>query len=108
MANLMPTLKEKKRYVVYEISSDKPMGVDSKKVVEKVQSIMGVFDSAKAGLMNAHYNQKTQRGVIRVTTKYVDKLRTSLMLIEDIDNEDVSIRTIGVSGILQKAKHIAG
>jgi len=102
---LLPTLKEKKRYLVYEIISKKKIDKDiSFEIVKKATSFLGVFDAAKAGLRNVKYDVKKQKGVIKVSHKQLAKLKTSLALVNEINNEEVNIHTIGVSGILKKAK----
>ncbi|NQU99066.1 hypothetical protein HQ533_06425 [Candidatus Woesearchaeota archaeon] len=102
---LLPTLKEKKRYLVYEVLSENNLKKDlSREIVKKVASLLGIFDSAKAGIQSVEYDSKKQKGVLRVTVKGVDKLKTSLALINLLNDEEVTIRTIGVSGILKKAK----
>ena len=62
---------------------------------------------AKAGVwvLGDKYNQKTQKGLIRVNNKYVDELKASLSLVSKINNKDVLVRTLGVSGILKKAEN---
>ena len=45
-----------------------------------------------------------QRGVIRVNTKYLNDIKTGLSLVKKIDENRVIIKTVGVSGILKKAK----
>ena len=103
---IIPALKEKKRYLVYEIISDSPISKDvSEEIVKKSKEFLGVFDSAKAGIQHVDYDVKTQRGVIRVAVKSLDKMKTSLALINQLNDEEASIRTIGVSGILKKAKN---
>jgi|FLOH01.1.fsa_nt_gi ribonuclease P/MRP protein subunit POP5 len=103
---ILPTLKEKKRYVVYEILSQKNLDKNpSIEIVKKTKLFLGLFESAKAGLQSITYDQKLQRGVLRVSNKFVDKLKISLALINDLEDGDVAIKSIGVSGILKKAKN---
>ena len=40
-----------------------------------------------------------------MANKEVDKLKTSLALINQLNDEEITIRTIGVSGILKKARN---
>ncbi len=102
---LLPTLKEKKRYVVYKVNSEKKIGTDvSKKILEHVNSCLGLFESAEAGVQPILYEVDKQKGVLRVNTKFVDRLKVSLALMNEIEDEDVMVETIGVSGILKKAK----
>ncbi len=108
---LLPTLKENKRYLIYEIISSKKIKIDlSKAVIQEINKTFGLFDSADAGIQNVEYDINKQKGVIRVATKYLDKLRTSLALVQELNDEDVTLNTVGVSGILKKArnKYIAG
>jgi RNase P/RNase MRP subunit POP5 len=69
---------------------------------------MGEMGAAKAGIwvLSDKYDTKTQKGIIRVSHKYVNDLKASLALIDKIDGNEVIIRSTKVSGILKKA--IAG
>lgn len=103
---LLPTLKEKKRYLVYEVLSDKKINSNlSVEILSQVKNTLGLFDSAKAGLQNIKYDDKTLKGVMRVNNKEVDKLKTSLAIISSLKDSEVIVRSIGVSGILKKAKN---
>ncbi|MAG38553.1 hypothetical protein CMO90_00520 [Candidatus Woesearchaeota archaeon] len=102
---LLPSLKEKKRYVVYEIMSKKKFKNMSREIVKKANSFLGLFESAEAGLQNIDFNEKMQRGVLRVGVNKLDKLKMSLALINKLNDEEVTLHTIGVSGILKKAKN---
>ena len=102
---LLPSLKEKKRYLVYEILADKDLDKNiSNELINKLDSVLGVFDGAKAGLQSISYDKNAQKGMLRVNNKQVDKLKTSLMLIKHLNNQEIIIKTIGVSGIIKKAK----
>ncbi|MFH1915739.1 MAG: Rpp14/Pop5 family protein [Nanoarchaeota archaeon] len=109
---LLPSLREKKRYLAFEILSNKPLMRDVGKDVKKgVEKTLGLFDSASAGIMLMKYNTKTQRGIMKMAHTYVDKVRVSLMLMnaEDIDFDDeISIATLKVSGNMSKLAHYAG
>ena len=64
---------------------------------------------AGAILLKERFNRDTQRGIIKVSHKYVDKVKASLCFIEKINNQQVIAHSIGTSGILKKAynKYIA-
>ncbi|MBU4492823.1 MAG: hypothetical protein KKA61_00470, partial [Nanoarchaeota archaeon] len=49
------------------------------------------------------WNPKKQRGMIKVNNKYVDKLRTSLTLIKRFKRHQIIVKSVGVSGIINKA-----
>jgi len=104
---LLPTLKEKKRYVVYEVITEKSLDKDiSLQIFEKANAFLGLFDGAKAGLQNLVYDKKKQKGIIRVTNNYVDKLKSVLMMITNIEGQNIMIKSVYVSGIINKAKRV--
>ena len=105
----MPTLKEKKRYLAFEIVSKskiKAFSEVSKAIWGAVLSYMGAYGSAKMGIWTIPetYNQQKQRGLIRVAHNQMDELKSSLTLIKSIEEQPVIIRSIGASGILTKAQ----
>lgn len=111
---LMPSLRERKRYLAFEIISERPIK-DFKAVEAAIQAksleFIGELGCAEAGIMilNDKYNPQNQRGVIRVNNKNLNRLRATLALIEQIDNTNVIVKSVGASGMLNKAdKLIAG
>ncbi len=50
------------------------------------------------------YYPGLQKGIIRVGNKHVNELKAALTFIEKINNQKVIVKSIGVSGILKKAK----
>ncbi|MEK6964166.1 MAG: Rpp14/Pop5 family protein [Nanoarchaeota archaeon] len=102
---LLPSLREKKRYLAYEALTEQPLSKDfSNHVLRHTQRVLGLFESAQAGIQSVDYDAKEQRGVLRVGHTYVDKTRTALMLLQSYENQNVLCRTLTVSGILQKAR----
>ena len=107
---VLPTLREKKRYLVFEvISKGKITSLEqvSGAVHSSIFGLVGDFGAAKAGVMMLanKWNQQTQRGIIKVNHKQVDALKASLVFINSIENRDVIVRSLGVSGILRKAEN---
>jgi len=74
--------------------------------MDKSLELIGQLGVAKAGIQILHdcWNPEIQRGIIRVGNKQVDELKAALTLIKSINNQDIIIKSIGVSGILNKAK----
>ena len=112
---LMPSLREKKRYLAFEVVSNgkiKPFPDVNRVIQSSFHVFIGDLGAAKAGLVfvNDRYNDVNQRGLVRVNHKWVDPLKASLTLIKDINHEQVIVRSVGASGILNKAfkKYIAG
>ena len=108
---LLPSLREKKRYLAYEIiSKDKlDLFADIDDVSDSIlcasMDCMGDFGMANAGIMvlKDKYDSKSQRGLVRVANKSVDNLKASLAFITSIKNNEVIVRSVGVSGIMKKA-----
>ena len=102
---LLPTLRTKKRYVVYETVSEK--SIEHLKVVEAIfksyKECFGLFGLAQAGLTDMKINS-SKRGILKINHKYVEQLRAAMALIKEIDNVKVILHTVGVSGILKKTR----
>ena len=111
---LMPSLREKKRYLAFEIISKgriKSHSSVSKAIWQGMLSFVGTKGAAQAGLMllPEKYHEQSQRGIARVNHKHVDALKGSFVLVQDVDNTPAIVRSLGVSGSLKKAtKYIAG
>tara|TARA_Y100000034_G_scaffold135867_1_gene209505 strand:+ start:2484 stop:2819 length:336 start_codon:yes stop_codon:yes gene_type:complete len=106
MKPILPSLKEKKRYVVFEVKSKNKIKFDSVKseIFSVTNKMLGEFETSKAGLMFLD-DWSGQRGILRVNHTYMDKLKASLLFVKDINKYDVIIQSRGVSGILKKARN---
>ena len=107
MKPLLPTLKETKRYVVYELISERPAPGGEREVLRHLQATLGLFDAAKAGVLAVRYDEQAQTGVLRCAHTSVDKLKAALLLLTNVQGVPVIPRVRGVSGILQKTARFA-
>ncbi|MFC1697444.1 Rpp14/Pop5 family protein [Nanoarchaeota archaeon] len=107
MKPILPSMKEKKRYIAFEIVSKEKQNFSSisKTIKDAVLSYIGILGSGKAGilLIKDKFNQSKQKGLIKVGHKYVDDVKAALSLINKIGSTKVIIKTLGVSGIIKKA-----
>lgn len=106
----MPSLRERKRYLVYETISENPIEpkMAFKTIKKQFQLLFGSIGLSEAGLMFIKDKASTTKGVIRVKHTYVNKLKMSLALIDQVEGEDALIHSVGVTGILKKTgKYIA-
>lgn len=106
---LLPSQREKKRYLVFEIISKnkvKPLSEITNAIWNSVLTFVGQAGAAKAGIsvLQDKYDSSRQRGMIRVSHKMLDVLKAALTLIREINNEPVIVRSLGTSGILKKAE----
>jgi len=106
---LLPSLREKKRYLIFEIISNEKLAEFkriSNTILQRNQQLIGEIGMSKGGVSILHdcWNEKKQRGIIRVNPKYLNDVKTGLSLIKKIGDRRVIFKTVGVSGVLKKAK----
>ncbi len=110
---LLPTLRLKKRYVVYEIitypcnknaSTSDFSGEDVYRAVETMyKKCFGSFGLGESGLMDTKVYSKN-RGIFKIGHKHAEKLKTAMAMVTNIKNKPVIVNTVSASGILKKAK----
>jgi ribonuclease P/MRP protein subunit POP5 len=103
---LRPSLREKKRYLVYQVQGAQTISMYElqKNLIEQLNTMLGVFDSASAGIMPIKYDSVTKKGILRLNHTAVQKVQACFVLITHLKKEPVHIKSCGVSGILKKAK----
>lgn len=102
---LMPSLKEKKRYMNIEVISlddNKFVGRPLAELVQKINQNLGVFDAAGAGLIPLDFKQN--HALIRTSAKYLDRVKSSLLFINELGFKKVILKTKKVSGSVKKAR----
>ncbi|MBI2548698.1 hypothetical protein HYW21_05095 [Candidatus Woesearchaeota archaeon] len=107
---LLPTLRERKRYLVFQIHSSSPLkdvGAIQQALIEALLRYLGEKQLAKAGVsfLDDHYHLGNQEGIIRVNHTSVDEVRAGLCFAQQIGTVPVIFHIKGVSGILAKAQH---
>jgi len=106
---LLPSAREKKRYLVFEVNSKEKIN-DFDPVYEDIYSrclrYLGELGMSKANIyiLKDKWNKNLQRGLIRVNNKHTQELRAALSLVNNVNGATVSIKTVGMSGILKKAQ----
>ena len=101
---LLPTLKPKKRYIAFEIISDKQFTADLVElaVMQAIKEFIGQLGVAKAAPLFVAEQFKENRFVLKVNHKFTNETRAALMLLKEINNSKVIIKSIVTSGILKK------
>ncbi len=101
----MPSLREKKRYVVYHVAAED--NVDQKStqdaVLDACQTLLGTYGMAKAGVLFLD-DWQNQHGILRVNRKYVDHIKSAFLFITSIAGIPATVSSVSVSGILAKAR----
>jgi ribonuclease P/MRP protein subunit POP5 len=105
---LMPTLREKKRYVAFEvIAKEKKQAKEvSDSIWQSCLSYIGEKGCAQAGIqiLKERWDQEKQAGIIKVEHDHVNDLKAALALIKNVGNTQVVMRSTTTSGILNKAE----
>jgi RNase P/RNase MRP subunit POP5 len=91
---------EKNRYVVFQVDKNEKADFTAvkKAIITSALSFLGELEIAKSGFLILP-DWKNNQGIIKVSPKYVDKIRASLALVKK-----PAISTIKVSGTLKKAR----
>ncbi len=107
MKPLLPTLREKKRYLVFEMVSERQLPWDAvRSAIEAgVLRHVGELGYARAGvqLLAEHWHAESSRGMLRVSHTSLDEVRSSLGLVREAGGAPVIVRSVGASGILGRA-----
>ena len=102
-----PSLKDKKRYLVFEIISEKTHSFEEVKtaVFGAVASFLGTSGIAKSKLkvLADKWNSQKQRGILSADRKSIEHVKAALCLSDNVGESSAIIRSIGVSGIIKKA-----
>jgi ribonuclease P/MRP protein subunit POP5 len=107
---LLPSLRQKKRYIVFEIISTKkfPKLEVGKNVQKALADFLGQLGTAKAAPMflSEKFNQHKQMFILKISSKYVDEAKAALTLIKKIKNTPVIIKSLLTTGAIKKANQI--
>ena len=101
---LLPSLREKKRYLAYEVISKHRFNDAvhvNKAILDAANDFLGDLGMAKAGILpiNDKWNADSQRGIMRVNNKHVDELKASLIFVKNINGKGAFVKSVGASGI---------
>lgn len=105
---LLPTLRERKRYLVYEVISKHDFDARdvSQTIRNSMKDVYGLNGLADAGLMfmDKKFSESKQRGFVRVSHQSLDKLRASFTFVSDINGKKAIIKSVIASGMINKAE----
>jgi ribonuclease P/MRP protein subunit POP5 len=97
---ILPSSKRPKRYVYFEVVSDKKVFKEETNLViyKTCLDFLGEKDYGQANIMIVKNN------IIRVEAKYKDELIFALSLIREINKKKVMLNTLRTSGSIKKVK----
>jgi len=97
---LLPSLKERKRYIEYNIRGAD--NIDKEFIYNMIKKFIGELGMGKAGVMILKNNGN--KGIIKVNHKHVDEVKTALALINNFNDKEIKVECTKVSGVLNKLK----
>ncbi len=104
---LRPSLREKKRYVTFEMITQTPVGLSSvaTAIEDSFHDLYGTIGLASAGLLiiKEKYNSARQRGVVRVTHTSVQPLMASFAWLNSCNGAPAIVHSLSCSGMLNTA-----
>ncbi len=108
MRAILPSMKERKRYIAFEVISKNEVSGES---VDSAlgRSLSGFFgEFGKSGIamkmLMDKWNKNFQRGILRVNRKYANHAKALFCATNKIGRSSVIIRSLGVSGTIKKAE----
>ncbi len=104
---LPPILRLPKRYIVFEIFSEKQVeyGEVSAVVWKSMMEFLGELYTSEARIwfVKNLYNQDKQRGIIKCSHNCVEQVRAALSLVTVIGEAKAVIKVMGVTGTIKSA-----
>ncbi len=104
---LMPSLRQKKRYVIFEIIADKKFILSEVKIAvdEALRSFLGQLGMGKAApiFVEEKFDEPAQKFMLKVNHKFVDEIKMGVALCKSIKNTPIIIKSVIVSGSIKKA-----
>ncbi|MFT4283056.1 MAG: Rpp14/Pop5 family protein [Candidatus Woesearchaeota archaeon] len=100
---LMPSLREKKRYLKIKVISLQSSNIYSFKheLISKIKQFLGTFESSKAGILPV--NSKKDELLLKVNSNYLDKVRASLLFINTLNSNPVILKSVKAYGSIKQS-----
>lgn len=108
MAGFPPTLRDKKRYLVFRVVGERRFSADEVKqaVGSVVLDNLGSFGAAEAGFRFIGFDAARQEGVVRVAVLAVLRVRAALALLANVNKCEAFIQVVRVCGSVKKAESV--
>lgn len=108
LQTLPSSLREKKRYILFEIFSDErhELGPVVGAVWDAVLDLLGEHGAAEADMwiLKDLFDVEEQKGGIQVNKDAVEEVRAALALITEIGRTDATVHVLGVTGTMDSAR----
>ncbi|MBI2664141.1 hypothetical protein HYX10_02250 [Candidatus Woesearchaeota archaeon] len=106
MTSLSSALREKKRYLVFEVIGNAKCSDAVAAVKGSFSRLFGSIESANADI--AEVKSRSSMCMLRVGRKYADKLKAAMIMVKNINGNYVMLRSVGLSGSIKNASNYLG
>jgi len=107
---LLPSLRQKKRYLVFEILSEKKFSAleVEQAITQALKDFLGQLGLAQSAplFIKEKFNQNKQRFILKINHNYTNEAKTALTLIKKIKNQSLILKSLAVSGTIKKANEV--
>ncbi|MDO8626828.1 MAG: Rpp14/Pop5 family protein [Candidatus Diapherotrites archaeon] len=103
----MPSsMREKKRYIEFELFCDKPLKEKdvSFYLWKQMLFTFGELGTAKQRLWLAGFNSETNTGILRCTLSTVEEVKAGMLFLREVRNKTVVPKILKVSGTIKSLK----
>jgi RNase P/RNase MRP subunit POP5 len=102
----MPVRGVRRRYLYVKVESDEPVSEDqfTKTISDKVHLLYGVTGATEMNLRHIEWDHEKQAAIIRVSHTMLTEARASIAHIQKIDDIDVRLDVVRVSGTIKTLK----
>jgi ribonuclease P/MRP protein subunit POP5 len=105
---LLPTLREKDRYIAFKIISEEPITYSDLEsaIWNQLLDFYGEYGMSKTSmwLMKKLWDERSQAGIIRCNNKSVPQIVAGLGLISRLGDVRVIVKILSISGTLKGLK----
>ncbi len=105
---LKPTLRERNRYLVFEVVSDRTPG--RKDVVDSIWAtvlrLYGEVGASRTSMWVMDYDRKKKKGVVKVNHGGVETVRSAIAAADGVGGGKAVFNVLKVAGTLKKAREL--
>ncbi|MFH1255716.1 MAG: Rpp14/Pop5 family protein [Candidatus Diapherotrites archaeon] len=103
---LPPTLRGKKRYILFHLESEKRLGKEEvfHALRKNFLNILGQAGYAEARIKPILFDEKSGFGVFLCGHKFTEKTVAALLFLKEVNGQKVLPQTLSSSGSLKKLK----
>lgn len=102
---LLPSMRDKKRYIAFEVLAENAVTREmaTKSIRDAMHQYIGDLGMSQAGLSFLP-DWDANKGILCVNRNSVNEAKASIALVNEVGGKKAAVKSIAVSGILNKAR----